>query len=102
MEKRRTEGSCKVLGKSVVFSVFYADFCLCSKSVIITTLSDCIALRYPNIFKMGTPDKTQTYNLNYRTFWPADSFLHLLFLNIRIQFTVQIYATAIFSEIDLD
>ena len=65
MKKRRTEGSCKVLGKSVVFSVFYADFCLCSKSVIITTLSDRIALRYPNIFKMGTPDFRQNSNIQF-------------------------------------
>ena len=27
------------LGRSVVFSAFYADFCLCPNSVIITTLS---------------------------------------------------------------
>ena len=28
----------KFLGRFVVFSAFYADFCLCPKSVIITTL----------------------------------------------------------------
>ena len=32
------EGICKVSGRSVIFSAFYADFCLCPKSVIITTL----------------------------------------------------------------
>ena len=37
-EKRHKEGTCKVLGRSVVFSAFYADFCFCSKLVIITTL----------------------------------------------------------------
>ena len=37
-EKQHTEGTCKVSGKSVVFSAFYADFCLCPKSVIITML----------------------------------------------------------------
>ena len=39
MEKQHKEGTCKVLGRSVVFSAFYADFCFCSKSVIITTLN---------------------------------------------------------------
>ena len=28
------------MGRSVVFSAFYADFCFCSKLVIITTLKD--------------------------------------------------------------
>ena len=31
------EGTCKVSGRWVIFSAFYADFCLCPKSVIITT-----------------------------------------------------------------
>ena len=38
-EKQNKEGTCKVSVRSVVFSAFYADFCLCPKSVIITTLS---------------------------------------------------------------
>ena len=38
-EKQHKEGTCKVLGRSVVFSAFYADFCLCPKLVIITSLS---------------------------------------------------------------
>ena len=38
MKKQHKEGTCKVLGRSVVFSAFYADFCFCSKLVIITTL----------------------------------------------------------------
>ena len=38
-EKQHKEGTCKVLGRSVVFSAFYADFCFCSKLLIITTLS---------------------------------------------------------------
>ena len=38
-EKQHKEGTWKVLGRSVVFSACYADFCFCSKSVIITTLS---------------------------------------------------------------
>ena len=38
-EKQHKEGTCKVLGRSVVFSAFYADFCLCPKLVIITTVS---------------------------------------------------------------
>ena len=37
-EKQDKEGTCKVSGRSVVFSAFYADFCLCPKLVIITTL----------------------------------------------------------------
>ena len=38
-EKQHKGGTCRVLGRSVVFSAFYADFCFCSKLVIITTLS---------------------------------------------------------------
>ena len=38
-EKQHKEGTCKVSGRSVVFSAFYADFCFCSRSVIITTLN---------------------------------------------------------------
>ena len=37
-EKQHKEGTYKVLRRSVVFSAFYADFCFCSKLVIITTL----------------------------------------------------------------
>ena len=37
-EKQHKEGTCKVLGRSVVFSAFYAVCCFCSKLVIITTL----------------------------------------------------------------
>ena len=36
-EKQHKEDTCKVSGRSVVFSAFYADFCLCLKLVIITT-----------------------------------------------------------------
>ena len=42
-EKQHKEGTCKVLERSVVFSAFYADFCLYPKSVIITTLSQFIS-----------------------------------------------------------
>ena len=38
-EKQHKEGTCKVLGRSVVFSAFYAAFCFGSKLVIITTLN---------------------------------------------------------------
>ena len=38
-EKQHKEGTCKVSGRSVAFSAFYADFCLCPKLVIITTLT---------------------------------------------------------------
>ena len=34
------EGTCKVSGRWVMFAAFYADFCLCPKSVIITTLTE--------------------------------------------------------------
>ena len=37
-EKQHKEGNYKDSGRSVIFSAFYADFCLCPKSVIITTL----------------------------------------------------------------
>ena len=37
-ENQYKEGTCKVSGRWVIFSAFYADFCLCPKSVIITTL----------------------------------------------------------------
>ena len=33
------KASIKFLGRSVIFSAFYADFCLCQNSVIITTLN---------------------------------------------------------------
>ena len=38
-EKQCKDGTCKVLGRYVVFSAYYADFSLCLKSVIITTLT---------------------------------------------------------------
>ena len=40
-ENQAKEGTCKVSGRSVIFSAIYAEFCLCPKSVIITTLN-CI------------------------------------------------------------
>ena len=45
-EKQLKEGTYKVLGRSVVFSAFYADFCFCSKLVIITTLSFSRLIKY--------------------------------------------------------
>ena len=50
-EKQHKEGTCKVSGRSVVFSAFYADFCLCPKLVIITTL---ITVKLGDIFMGGT------------------------------------------------
>ena len=41
VEMESTKGLSKVFGRSVVFSAFYADLCLCLKSVIITTLNKC-------------------------------------------------------------
>ena len=43
-EKQHKEGTCKVSGKSVIFSAFYADFCLCPKLVIITTLTTTLTV----------------------------------------------------------
>ena len=39
MKKQHKEDTFKVSGRSVVFSAFYADLCLCPKLVIITTLT---------------------------------------------------------------
>ena len=50
-EKQHKEGTCKVLGRSVVFSAFYADFCLCLKLVIITTLG--LAIRHSRDVQVG-------------------------------------------------
>ena len=43
-ENQHKEGTCKVSGRSVIFSAFYVDFCFCPKSVIITTLN-CLRLQ---------------------------------------------------------
>ena len=48
-EKQHKGGTCKVLGRSVVFSAFYADFCFRSKLVNITTLNTRIC-RYTCIY----------------------------------------------------
>ena len=48
-EKQHKEGTCKVLGRSVVFSAFYADFCLCPKLVIITTFNVTRSKRSPRV-----------------------------------------------------
>ena len=45
-EKQHKEGTCKVSGRSVVFSAFNADFCLCPKLVIITTLRQVMLLKF--------------------------------------------------------
>ena len=50
-EKQHKEGTCKVLGRSVVFSAFYADFCFWSKLVIITTLIEKFMFIYIEIVK---------------------------------------------------
>ena len=46
MKNQYKYGICKVLGRSVVVSVLYADLFLCLKSVIIITLID------PSVFKI--------------------------------------------------
>ena len=38
-EQQHKEGNCKVSGRSVLFSAFYVNFCLCPKLVIITTFN---------------------------------------------------------------
>ena len=43
-ENQHKEGTCKVSGRSVVFSAFYADFCLCPTLVIITSLMESVGL----------------------------------------------------------
>ena len=43
-EKQHEVGICKVLGRAVIFSAFYADFCLCPKSLIITTLGKVLVV----------------------------------------------------------
>ena len=75
-EKQHKEGTCKVLGRSVVFSAFYADFCFCSKLVIITTLNlvlkDILTYVYLfNITRDGTilPKKKKLYILLYLKFF---------------------------------
>ena len=45
-KKKHKESTCKASGRSVIFSSFYADFCLCPKSEIITT-SVLSSLIYP-------------------------------------------------------
>ena len=45
-EKQHKECTFKVSGRSVIFSAYYADFCLCPKSVIITTLNAIICIMY--------------------------------------------------------
>ena len=51
-KKQHKEGTCTVLGRSVVFSAFYADFCFCSKSVIITTLMLVFLKKYYMLQKL--------------------------------------------------
>ena len=50
-EKQHKEGTCKVSERSVVFSAFYADFCLCPKLLIITTLITFHVIQLINIIK---------------------------------------------------
>ena len=59
-EKQHKEGICKVLGRSVVFSAFYADFCFCSKLVIITTLSTMSNTMTPNLAMANRSKKKAT------------------------------------------
>ena len=44
MKKQHKECICKVLGRSVIFSAFYADFYLCPKSVVITNLKAVVVV----------------------------------------------------------
>ena len=77
-EKQHKECTCKFLGRSVVFSAFYADFCFCSKSVIITTLmkmrstlkapysiTKCVlAIIYSNLFSHCKVDQKKTVTIS--------------------------------------
>ena len=57
-EKQHEEGTCKNSGRSVVFSAFYAEFCFCSKSVIITTLT------HDKFSELIRKKNTPTYNFS--------------------------------------
>ena len=46
-EKQNKEGTCKISGRSFLLSAFYADFCICPISVIISTLTKDFFCRYP-------------------------------------------------------
>ena len=61
-EKQYKEGTCKVSGRSVIFSAFYADFCLCPKLVIITTLIDFITNLSVMIFTVSYLKDTEIFN----------------------------------------
>ena len=67
-EKQHKEGTCKVSGRSVVFSAFYADFCLCPKLVIITTLS------------LERKDFRKQYNTDTRLFLKVSHLYHVIFM----------------------
>ena len=47
MKKNINKASVKFRGKFVIFSEFNADFCLCPKSVIITTLIQGLYILWP-------------------------------------------------------
>ena len=55
-EKQHKEGIYEVSGRSFVFSAFYADFCLCPKLLIITTLTLAGNMAKPSLthFKLET------------------------------------------------
>ena len=42
MKNNTKKASVKFFLRSVIFSAFYADFCFCPKSVIITTLTNSV------------------------------------------------------------
>ena len=72
MKKQHKEGTCKVLGRSVVFSAFYADFCLCPKLMIITTLIFCDFIQvyifttnhHLNQYQLGVQESAQEKGCN--------------------------------------
>ena len=72
-EKQHKEGTCKVSGRSIVFSAFYADFCLCPKLVIITTLMIHFLNKLVNFHQTCIDISKQTNdNVNF----PYTKYLH--------------------------
>ena len=67
-EKQHKEGTCKVSGRSVVFSAFYADFCFCPKLGIITTLTKSIGWIY----------RTPNLHVQYLSFWTGKELFRFL------------------------
>ena len=78
--KQHKEGTCKVSGRSVVLSAFYADFFLCSKLVIITILRVQTTNRFNQTIRM---DKSiRNIVRNGARIVKADNFCDFLFVSL--------------------